>query len=231
MARLELTSNLNIGYKIIRSNRKSISLQIDKNANLIVRAPKYLSEKKILSFIKIKSQWIKKKIELIKDILEKKYKFTSEEMFLYLGIEYPIKIIHNKDDLYFNGLCFELGENCKDPNIYFKNWYREKFKENIIPRVHYFARENNIKFNNIRIKAQKTIWGSCSGKNNLNFNYLLIMAPMQIINYVIVHEISHITHKNHSKEFWLLVESILPDYKKSKNWLKENGAKILLFAE
>jgi len=226
MARL-----INMECSIIKSNRKTISLQIDKNANLIVRAPKSLSEEKILSFVKSKSEWIEKKQKLTKTIIEEKNKFTESEMLLYLGIKYPIKIIPNKNNLFFNGICFELGENCNQPDKIFKNWYKYQFKKNIIPRLHYFAKQNNIEFQNIRIKAQKTIWGSCSKKNNINLNYLLIMAPIDTIDYVIVHELSHIIHKNHSKEFWRLVESILPNYKKAKKWLKENGCKILLFAD
>jgi predicted metal-dependent hydrolase len=73
---------------------------------------------------------------------------------------------------------------------------------------------------------QKTLWGSCSGVNNINLNYLLIMAPMSVIDYVIVHELAHTKIKNHSKDFWQLVESILPKYKASKSWLKNNGYKL-----
>jgi predicted metal-dependent hydrolase len=95
-----------------------------------------------------------------------------------------------------------------------------------MPRIDYFANQHNIKFNNVRLKAQKTLWGSCSSDNNLNFNYLLMMAPISVIDYVIVHELSHTIHKNHSNNFWGLVESILPEYKKAKKWLKENNFRM-----
>lgn len=217
-------------YSIIKSNRKSISIQIDKNANIIVRAPKSLRQKQILSFVESKSTWITKKQKLVKNVLRNKCQFKDTDKVLYLGINYPIKITTSSEKISFNGEFFTLAKNCQNPDKIFKNWYKEQFQKTIIPRVHYLANKNNLKFNNIRLKAQKTIWGSCSAKNNINLNYLLMMAPIEVIDYVIVHELSHIIHKNHSQNFWNLVATIMPNYKKAKKWLTENGAKILLLA-
>ncbi len=82
--------------------------------------------------------------------------------------------------------------------------------------------------NQIRIKDQKTRWGSCSSKNNLNFSWRLIMAPERVLDYVVVHELCHLTHMNHGKEFWALVESVMPDYKDCKKWLRENEKSLTL---
>ena len=83
-----------------------------------------------------------------------------------------------------------------------------------------------MKINQVRFKNQKTLWGSCSSKNNINLNYLLVMAPMLVIDYVIIHELVHTVHKNHSENFWNAVEAIMPDYKKAKKWLNKNGYKL-----
>ncbi|HID0886867.1 TPA: M48 family metallopeptidase, partial [Clostridium botulinum] len=79
---------------------------------------------------------------------------------------------------------------------------------------------------NIVIKNQKTLWGSCSSKGNINYNYKIVMAPLKILDYIVVHELCHLVHMNHSKDFWQLVESIIPDFKERRNWLKENGYKL-----
>jgi len=78
----------------------------------------------------------------------------------------------------------------------------------------------------VRIKEQRTLWGSCSSRNNINLNFLLIMAPLKVIDYVIIHELVHTIHKNHSANFWNAVEAIMPNYKEAKHWLKENGYKL-----
>jgi len=80
--------------------------------------------------------------------------------------------------------------------------------------------------NQVRIKNQKTMWGSCSSKNNINLNYLLIMAPAEVIDYVIIHELAHTIHRNHSVDFWRLVRLIMPDFQQHKQWLKANGYKL-----
>jgi predicted metal-dependent hydrolase len=108
----------------------------------------------------------------------------------------------------------------------FLAWYKAAFKKVALPRLNYYADLYQLNYQQVRLKTQKTLWGSCSGVNNINLNYLLIMAPMNVIDYVIVHELAHTKIKNHSKDFWQLVESILPKYKASKSWLKNNGYKL-----
>ena len=98
----------------------------------------------------------------------------------------------------------------------------------IIPtRVEYFARIIGVTYGNITIRNQKTRWGSCSSKGNLNFNCLLMFAPPEVLDYVVVHELCHRKQMNHSKAFWAEVEKVFPDYKKSIKWLKEEGSQIM----
>lgn len=98
----------------------------------------------------------------------------------------------------------------------------------IIPaRVEYFARIIGVTYGNITIRNQKTRWGSCSSKGNLNFNCLLMLAPPEVLDYVVVHELCHRKQMNHSKAFWTEVEKVFPDYKESIKWLKEEGSQIM----
>lgn len=106
--------------------------------------------------------------------------------------------------------------------------YRQAAKEYIPKRAEYYAAQLGVSYNRITIRDQKTRWGSCSGKGNLSFNWRLILAPPKILDYVVVHELCHRREMNHSPRFWALVESILPDYKQSRKWLKENGDKLTL---
>ena len=215
-----------MNYQIIRSKRKTLSLQINQDAELIIRAPLRLPEKDIQAFVVEKSSWISKRQEEVEFRVSQKYHFEEGEMFLYLGNTYPLTISSSKNSLSFNGEVFELNADCADASTAFRRWCKQQFRDIALPRVDYFANKYSLQFHDVRLKAQKTLWGSCSSDNNLNFNYLLMMAPMNVIDYVIVHELSHTVHKNHSNDFWGLVESILPEYKLAKKWLKENGHKL-----
>lgn len=99
--------------------------------------------------------------------------------------------------------------------------YRETARNAIVPRVVFYAKLMQVHFNGIRIKEQKSRWGSCSSKGNLNFNWRLVLMPQEVLDYVVVHELCHLRHMNHSREFWAYVEEIMPDYRRWKKWLKE----------
>ncbi len=103
------------------------------------------------------------------------------------------------------------------------NAYKKQARLVITNRVQYYSQFTKNYYHTISIRDQKTRWGSCSGKGNLSFNWRLILAPPEILDYVVVHELCHLTHLNHSKDFWNMVGNILPDYKIRRKWLKENG--------
>lgn len=106
--------------------------------------------------------------------------------------------------------------------------YRQAAKEYIPKRVAFFANELGVTYGTVTIRDQKTRWGSCSSKGNLSFNWRLILAPPKVLDYVVVHELCHRKEMNHSSRFWTLVESIMPDYRDHRKWLKENGGKLTL---
>jgi len=211
-------------YQLIRSKRKTLSLQINGNAQLIVRTPNRLSITEIEQFIDEKSAWIEKKSTSILAKALKKPSYIDGEKFLYLGGEYPLSVkVDYPKALTFDGQEFSLNQGNKEE---FLAWYKNSFKKIALPRLEYYSKNHQFSYNQVRLKTQKTLWGSCSSSNNINLNYLLIQAPMNVIDYVIVHELCHTTHKNHSKYFWQLVSSILPNYKASKSWLYENGHRL-----
>jgi len=214
--------------QIIRSKRKTLSLSINENADLVVRAPHRASYDEIQKFISEKSTWINNKQRLIKAQLEDNENQHLSSQFLYLGSLYPLKIDNsNVEPISFNGQMFTITNfNRERISLPLKCWYKKRFIEVALPRLSYFSDKYKLKVNQVRVKEQKTLWGSCSSKNNINLNYLLIMAPMKVIDYVIVHELVHTIHKNHSAKFWQKVETIIPNYKDARKWLKENGYRL-----
>jgi predicted metal-dependent hydrolase len=211
-------------YQLIRSKRKTLSLQINNDAELIVRAPNRLSVKKIEQFIDEKSTWINQKIQTVRAKIITQRKYITGEYFLYLGEEFPLIINPKKSHkLDFDGVNFQTTQANK---TIFLAWYKSAFKKIALPRLDYYAKTHQLTYQKVRLKTQKTLWGSCSGVNNINLNYLLIMAPIAVIDYVIVHELAHTIHKNHSPDFWQLVVQILPNYKTSKRWLRENTHRL-----
>ena len=177
---------------VIRSNRKTVAIQVNSDLSVTVRAPRSASEKDIEEILKKKEVWISKHIEKIK---ETKERFEAEP---------TEKLTREK--------VIALAE--------------EALK--VIPeRVEYFAKVIGVTYGKITIRNQKTRWGSCSSKGNLNFNCLLMLAPPEVLDYVVVHELCHRKQMNHSKAFWLEVEKVLPDYKEARKWLKEEGSRMI----
>jgi predicted metal-dependent hydrolase len=214
--------------KIIKSNRKTIALQVCDDTSLVIRVPLKTRGNEIEKIICKHSRWIEKNIKEINshDVKFTQKKFVDGENFLYLGSAYPLKISNSNEQTYpllFNKGFFSLSERIVDIRAAFLFWYREEAKNVIFQSVRYYAKEIGLDYNKIKISNARKQWGSCTRLNNLNFSWRLIMAPYSVINYVVVHELVHIIEKNHSKKFWKKVHSIMPDYKIQRNWLKKNG--------
>ncbi len=218
--------------KLIRSNRKTIALQIDETAQLVVRAPHHVSMRKISSFIQEKNDWIIKtqqKVIVKNKIAEQNIEFRDGKIALFLGKEYVIRLNGKINHIEFDGNYLEFPfKEIELGNELLIKWYKKKSKEVIVPRVKHYAEDLELDYNKISITSAKKRWGSCNSKGNINFSYRLVMAPKQVIDYVIVHELMHLKEMNHSKKFWNLVESVIPDYKQRKKWLKDNQHKIVL---
>ena len=152
---------------------------------------------------------------------------------MYFGTPYPLNIHHAEIDtpqveLKWN-IFLAKTPIANDQQLIanglrqaFTRWYTKTGTEAISYRAEYFAHLIGVTFNKLRLKEVKTLWGSCSPKNNLTFNWKLVMAPAEVIDYVVVHELCHLRERNHSKRFWTLVKEFAPDYKVHRKWLKEN---------
>ena len=178
-----------IKYTLIRSNRKTLGMQI-KGTELIVRAPLRTSQKQIDAFVNENSAWIErnlKKAEKQQNTAEQQGALTEKELR-------------------------ELADRAK---------------KYIPQRVAYFAPKVGVTYGRITIRNQRSKWGSCSSKGDLSFNCLLMLAPPEVIDSVVVHELCHRKEMNHSPRFYAEVLRVFPEYRKWDGWLKKNGADIL----
>ena len=173
-----------ITYRLVRSSRKTIAIQIKPDGEVIVRAPNRMSMAAIEQFAAGKRGWIEQHLAKLPGALPK---FTEAEI---------------------RGLA-------------------QQAKAVIPGRVAHYTDLIGVTYGNITIRSQHTRWGSCSGKGNLNFNCLLMLAPAEVVDYVVVHELCHRREMNHSAKFWEEVERILPNYRQCQRWLKENGQALI----
>ena len=198
-----LAENTMDNILVIRSNRKTLAIQINSDLTVTVRAPMYTSQRDIERILKEKEVWIQKHIEQMREQEAKRKEMQGENG------EHDESIEHE----------YLSGEEIQK--------LAEKALEYIPKLVSYFAKQIGVTYGRITIRNQKTRWGSCSGKGNLNFNCLLMLMPPEVIDYVVVHELCHRKKMNHSKAFWKEVEKILPNYKESVGWLKKEGGGII----
>jgi len=212
--------------KIIRSNRKSIAIQITNNGTIIIKAPKDASDDAIGYTISRNLYWIEEKLKTIQSRPKFKEKeFVNGEGFLYLGDYYRLQITKNqKEPLIFKDKYFYLSDDyLPKAREVFISWYKERALEAIPERVEFYAKMNGYKYNKINITDATTRWGSCGVSGNLNFNWKLIMAPLSVVDYVVVHELAHLEEKHHGEKFWNKVKLMIPNYEEKDRWLKENG--------
>jgi len=208
--------------KIIRSNRRSISLEITPEAILVVRAPKKVSEVYIEKLIQDKMVWIQKKIQAVKNRPKSQPKeFVAGEEFWYLGQSYRLRIAKVKKIELKNDLIFPKKFLSK-AKIKLESWYKQEAREIISDRAKLFAKQMGVNFSSIKINNAQKRWGSCNHKNHLNFGWKLILQPLEVVDYVVIHELAHIPHKNHSSFFWQLVATHCQDFKVYRKQLKEN---------
>jgi predicted metal-dependent hydrolase len=217
---------MQIEYSIQYSKRKTLSIIVERDRSVVVRAPlntskdvieKEILKRKILLFQKINHP---QKYETPKPRKE----FVTGESLLYLGRLHNMEVIQEAiEGVRFDKKFYISKDNQNKAEQLFKEWYFKQAEERIIPKVKLHAKSLGVKYNAIKILDLKYRWGSCTPNNNINFNWRLIKAPIYVIDYIIVLELTHLLEANHTSKFWNIVAIQLPHYNKAKDWLKENG--------
>lgn len=205
--------------KIIRSKRKTLSLIIDDDNNLIVRAPINCKDSYIFDFINKKANWIIKKRTANLNNEFKPIKIIDNEEITLLGNTLTIKLTNLRTVKIKDNIIYIPTENSTNRLIMFLKRY---LKSVILAKIKQINHIYNFNVLSVSISSAKTNWGSCSAINRLHFTYKLILCPEQVLDYIIVHELVHTQIKNHSTKFWNRVAKIYPNYKQCEKWLKAN---------
>jgi len=218
--------------KIIKSRRRTFSIEIKKDGSVILRAPHRATGVDMKKVIDDKQDWICKTQKKILDKYSKvkPKEFKNGEEFLFLGEKIKLLIDEKisttmfipEDGFFMPAFCEEKSKSI------FLEWYKSKAFEVINERVKYYSEIHGFKCAKIRISNAERIWGSCAASGNISFSWRLIMAPLPVIDYVVAHELAHLAHRDHSRRFWGKVAEIIPDFKKRRKWLKENEHLFIL---
>jgi hypothetical protein len=224
-------------YSIKRGKRKkTVAIHVNSPSQVIILAPFSLKDEKIREIVQKKARWIFEKQEYLRKVglLFPKKEFTSGEQVLFLGRRYRLKVLNGTDgqkaNLQISGrrIFVTVGSHliAKEKKEMVKSilmqWYFAEAEKIVNKRVLRFSRLLDIAPAGIKIRDQQKRWGSCSQRGVLRFNWRVVMAPVSILDYVVVHELCHIRIKNHSLNFWKLVSLAIPDYQKRRDWLKAN---------
>jgi len=226
-------------YSLRRSNRKSMGIAIERDGAIIVTAPHQAKFNEIEKFVSEKKIWIYQKLAKKKTLNREKPRreFVNGQGFLYLGKSYRLKLIDNgkmKSARSPNVTVlrlwhgyFELAESEKaNARNHFISWYRKQIKEQLKARIPRYDKRIGVTVKDTRILDLGHRWASCGRNGVINFNWRSVMAPVWVLDYILVHEMAHLIERGHTDRFWRLVSRVIPDYEEHALWLNENGADL-----
>jgi predicted metal-dependent hydrolase len=230
--------------KIIRSRRKTVALVVQADGSLVVRAPQRVTNRQIAEIVEAKAEWIRTRQEQVKARpVAEVHQFITGEQFWYLGSACRLLVTQGRQNrLDYSGWAFKLtvippshlhladGKAEKERQalgqVLFTAWYRQQAHKVLGERVALLAQRYCFSYCQVRITSARTRWGSCSSLGTLSFPWRLVMAPLAVIDYVVVHELVHTLVRGHGPDFWSRVQALVPEYKQHVHWLKENGASL-----
>ncbi len=237
----EVISYKDLNFVVERAPRKRLSVQSKTNGHIKVSASKSLSRSIIIEFIAENYPWIADHQREM-DKIRQKYppkRFIHGEHFPFLGKEYPVlfQVVsgNKKFEMGFvgNQLVLDVPQKyLQGPEIKreyhdlalekVKDFYKNAARVFILPRIDQLGNQMQLKPQKVSLRNQKTMWGSCSSAGAISINWKLMVAPKEVIDYVLIHELAHLRHQNHSKAFWSLVSKYSPDYDSHRKWLRGN---------
>lgn len=222
-----------ISYQIVRSHRSTADIVIERDGNIIVRAPEKIPDERIEDIVEAKRYWIYKNLAEWRDLNATRVlrEYRNGEGFLYLGRSYRLLLVADQEEpLQLRDGRFCLQRDLVDQGeivaaqTAFRDYYIAKGREKICERVDHFAPQIGVKPNVADVRELGHRWASCSPNGNMAFHWKCMMAPQTIIDYIIVHELCHFHQLNHTDAFWNEVDKVMPDFIERKEWLRKNGA-------
>jgi predicted metal-dependent hydrolase len=220
-------------FEVIRSRRKTADIIIERDGRLTVRAPETATDEDIDAIVHAKRRWIYTNLAEWRHLNATRVlrEYKPGEGFLYLGRSYRLSLVGDQEQplLLKNGR-FHLRRDLVDQGdieaarAAFRTYYTQRGQTKIPPRVAYWAPKVGVEPSAIEVRELGNHWASCSPKAQLNFHWKTMMTPISIIDYIIVHELCHLHHPNHTTNFWTEVDKTMPNYQRRKEWLREHGA-------
>jgi predicted metal-dependent hydrolase len=233
---MQLRKVKDIEYQLLPgSDRKTTDIVIERNGLITVRPPRKMNADQIDATVLSKRMWIYRNLAEWRDLNATRVtrEWVSGESFLYLGSRYRLQLVADQDE----PLKLKEGRFCLLRSIVesggseaahqaFEAFYKEKGLPRIKQRVAFFADKVGVSPGSVHIKDIGYRWASCLKDGNIHFHWKCLMAPLTIIDYIVVHELCHLHHRDHSDAFWNEVDKILPDYRDRKEWLRVRGAEL-----
>jgi len=216
-----------IEFEVLRKSRmKNTYIQVSSEG-VLVKTNKSTSMRELKAFVEKKSSWIVKNLEKFKTKKREEALVTGSRIY-YLGKSYYVEIVEDSTEqkavLAFTQAKFviKVPKDVTQEELYWllDSFYKQKAIEKITPLLEHWSEEMDLVPSYVGYRKAKTRWASCSSRNHISFNYYLMKLPLSLVEYVVVHELAHITHKNHSADFWGLVGEYMPDYKEREVKIK-----------
>jgi len=222
-------------YEVIRRpRRKTVGICVKPDQTVQVAIPKRFPLAKVDALVRGKADWIRQKLSQYRD-RQAQYQpkqYVSGETFTYLGCDYRLKVVEGaevpaslKHGMLWASVSHALSSEQRPLSVAraLETWFREQAQRHLIERTAWYAARMQVTPASVGIKSYRSRWGSCHADGRIYFNWRIITAPPSIVDYVVVHELCHLVHHNHSPDYWHLVESIMPEYRDARGWLKQHG--------
>ncbi len=230
---MSVTKKKDISYEVVRSRRATADIVIERDGRVLVRAPQSIPDERIEDMVEAKRYWIYKNLAEWRDLNATRVlrEYRNGEGFLYLGRSYRLLLVADQEEpLLLKGGRFCLRRELVDRGAIeaakaaFRDYYINRGTERITQRVNYYAPKVGVGPRSINVRELGNRWASCSAKGALAFHWKCLMAPQTILDYIVVHELCHFYHFDHTSAFWNQVDKVMPCYRERKEWLKKNGA-------
>ncbi len=229
---------LKFNYEVRKSHRrKTLSIIVHPDNRVIVAAPATYSPKNILQFVEKKADWIRKAIQanLQRGRQCREKRFQTGDKLLYLGREYILRVERGSASQVILGdedICVRLKDEGAGPGPsaveeHLLEWYHARALAKVKEKVTLYAGRIGVNPRLVALKSLKSRWGSCSVHGRISLAWNIIMAPEAVLDYLVVHELCHMVHHDHSAGYWRLVESVLPDHRERRQWLRKNGERLI----
>ncbi len=221
-----MTTQFALPVEVVRTKRKKTASIEIKDGLIRVLVPNSLTDKRVNSLLQERASWINKKIRLQAEMPPYRSKeYVNGETFTYLGRNYRLKLVNTDTTTtrLKSGYLEVPAQGERGIQASLTDWYTSHALAKLKEKTGRYAKTLNVEPSSVTVKDYKSRWGSCSTSGDITYNWRIIMAPHRIVDYVVIHELCHLVEHNHSDKYWKQVESLVPDYRERRAWLKTNA--------